>query len=115
MRDFYTMLQRRDYPSAWGLLAQSKVSRLLEAHEPTAGLYVRVHGDHLILGRQEPGGRDGEVLDDDRVRLTRVGSSSWGLSVRRHTGRWERTPFCGTMEEMVDTIVGCMQHLVAPY
>lgn len=95
--------------------ARSTVTRWLEGQEPTAGLYVRVHGDHLILGRREPWGPQGKVIDDDRVRLTRRGASSWGLSVRRHTGRWERTPFSGTLEEMLETILGCMQHLVAPY
>jgi hypothetical protein len=95
--------------------AESKLKGLLEAHERTAGLYVRVHGDHLILGRREPLGPNGEMEKDDRVRLTRLSASAYGLSVRRHTGRWERTPFSGSMEDMVDTIVGCMQHLVAPY
>ena len=95
--------------------AQLELTRLLEARERTAELYVRVHGENLILGRRAPWGPGGEVLDDDRVCLTHLRGSSWGLSVRRHTGRWERTPFCGTMEEMVDTILGCMQHLVAPY
>jgi hypothetical protein len=52
---------------------------------------------------------------DDRVRLTRLSASAYGLSVKRHTGRWERTPFSGSMEEMVDIMLGCMQHLVAPY
>jgi hypothetical protein len=35
--------------------------------------------------------------------------------VKRHTGRWERTPFMGTIEEMVDALRTFMQHLVAPY
>ena len=95
--------------------AQSKLTRLLEAHEQTAGLYVRVHGENLILGRREPLGPDGGMENDDRVRLTRLSASTYGLSVKRHTGRWERTPFSGSMEEMVETILGCMQHLVAPY
>jgi len=95
--------------------AESKLRRLLDAHERTAGLYVRVHGDHLILGRCEPIGPSDEMENDDRVRLTRLSASAYGLSVKRHTGRWERTPFSGSMEEMVDTILGCMQHLVAPY
>ena len=95
--------------------AESKLRGLLDAHEPTADLYVRLHGDHLILGRREPVGPNGDTENDDRVRLTRLSASTYGLSVRRHTGRWERTPFSGSMEEMVDTILGCMQHLVAPY
>ena len=96
-------------------LAQTKLRPLLDAHEQVAGLYIRVHGDHLIMGRREPLGPDGELEDDDRVRLTRLSGSTYGLSVKRHTGRWERTPFSGDIETMVDTIMGCMQHLVAPY
>lgn len=95
--------------------AESKLRSLLEAHEPTAGLYVRVHGDHLILGRSEPLGPNGEMENEDRLRLTRLSPATYGLSIKRHTGRWERTPFCSSLEEMVDTILGCLQHLVAPY
>jgi len=95
--------------------AESRLRELLEEHPPTAGMYVRVHGDHLILGRQEPIGPNDQLENNDRVRLTQLSASSYGLSVKRHTGRWERTPFSGTLEEMVDIILGCMQHLVAPY
>jgi hypothetical protein len=95
--------------------AESKLRRLLDAHEPTAGMYVRVHGAHLILGRTEPIGPNGQTEQEDRVRLTRLSASAYGLSVKRHTGRWERTPFSGSMEEMVDIMLSCMQHLVAPY
>ncbi len=76
----------------------------------TTGMDVRVHGDNLIVGRPA-----GEQERDDRVRLTRLNVSSWGLSVKRHTGRWERTPFSGSIEEMVEVIWTLMQHLVAPY
>ena len=93
-------------------IAESKLRGLQRAHEQTANLYVRVHGDHLILGRRES---VGQMENDDRVRLTRLSASAYGLSVKRHNGRWERTPFSGSMEEMVDTVLGCMQHLVAPY
>ena len=96
-------------------VAESTLKGLLQTHQPTAGMYVRVHGDHLILGRQEPVGPEGHLENDDRVRLTRLSASEYGLSVKRHTGRWERTPFAGTLEEMVDIILGCMQHLVTPY
>jgi hypothetical protein len=44
-----------------------------------------------------------------------MSSSRWGLSVKRHNGRWERTPFSGSMKEMVETIWTFMQHLVTPY
>jgi len=96
-------------------VAESKLRGLLDTHEPTADLYVRVHGDHLIVGRRESIGSSDQRENDDRVRLTRLSASTYGLSIRRHTGRWERTPFSGNMKEMVDTILGCMQHVVAPY
>lgn len=96
-------------------IAESTLKDLLGTHEPGVGLDIRVHGDHLILSRAEPIGPHGEMDNDDRVRLTRLSASSYGLSVKRHTGRWERTPFSGDLAEMVNTIVGCMQHLIAPY
>ena len=97
------------------LAAQTQLQGMLDQYERTAGMYVRVYGDHLILGRTEnlPGSADPEKID--RVRLTRLSASTWGLSVRRHTGRWERTPWSGSMKEMLDTILTFMQHLVAPY
>lgn len=83
--------------------------KLIEQHHATAGMYVRVHGDHLILGR------DGDHEPDDRVKLTKLGAKAYGLSVKRHTGRWERTPFTGSMAEIVTAIGSYMQHLVASY
>jgi hypothetical protein len=52
---------------------------------------------------------------DDRLRLTVLNRSSFGLSVRRHTERWEKTPFTGTMDELTDIIWSLMQHMVASY
>ena len=96
-------------------MKKDQLSKLVQQSEVTAGMYVRAHGDHLILGRREPFGPQGELEDDDRVRLTSLGSDRYGLSVKRHTGRWERTPFCGTMPEMIETICGYMQHLVVSW
>ncbi len=95
--------------------AQMKLQDLLEQHEPTVGMYVRVHGDHLILGRAENIPGTSETENFDHVRLTRLSASTYGLSVRRHTGRWERAPFTGSMKDMLDAILGVMQHLVASY
>ena len=94
--------------------AHAELRRLLEANELTAGMYVRVHGDHLIAGRKEPTA-EGRLEDDDRVRFTQLPRGRYGLSVKRHTGRWEKTPFAGSMRETVDAVCSFMQHLVAPY
>jgi hypothetical protein len=95
-------------------VAQIGLRQRLEAHDLTKGMYVKSRGDNLVMGRTERCAPDLEPEDDDRVRLTMRSNSSYGLSVKRHTGRWERTPFSGTMDEMIDVILSLMQHLVAP-
>jgi hypothetical protein len=95
--------------------AQAELRHLLEANELTAGMYVRVHGEHLIAGRKELTGTGGPREDDDRVRFTHLPRGRYGLSVKRHTGRWEKTPFTGSMRETVDAVCSFMQHLVAPH
>lgn len=95
--------------------AKQRLEGLLSDHPLTEGMYVRGWGDHLIIGRQEPFGPGGEMESDDRLRLTARSASSYGLSVRRHTGRWEKTPFTGTLEELSEVIWTLMQHIVAPY
>lgn len=92
--------------------ARARLVPLLEDNELTAGMYVRIHGDHLILARSDPGADDDPT---DRVRLTRLSASRYGLSVKRHTGRWERTPFSGTLEDMVQAVHTFMQHLVCTW
>jgi len=93
--------------------AQDKLARLLEGDKITAGMYVRVHGEHLIAGRAERVGPKQAPENEDRVRFTRLGGNDYGLSVKRHTGRWEKTPFRGTLEQTVEVVRAVMQHLVA--
>ncbi len=50
-------------------IAELRLTRLLSGHNKSAGLYVRVHGDRLIMTRREPPGPDGELENDKRVRL----------------------------------------------
>ena len=94
--------------------ARTALRRLLEQSDLTSGMSVRVHGDHLLLGRDELNSPEGKRETVDRVRLTRLTATRYGLSVRRHTGRWERTPFSGSMPAMVEVMRTYMQHLVAP-
>lgn len=49
------------------------------------------------------------------MRLTHLGGGQFGVSVYRHTGKWERTPFRGTIDENVAVIVETMQHIVADW
>lgn len=92
---------------------QSRLEQLLGGNEATSGMYVRIRGKSLILGRREAFGPKGELEDDDRIRLTPLKGSTYELSVKRHTGRWEKTPFSGTIPELVEAIVTCLPHIVA--
>jgi len=94
--------------------ARERLEDLLGRQELTEGLRVRVHGKHLTLVREETR-PDDTVEDDERVRLTHLGEGRFGVSVLRHTGKWERTPFSGGVDELVEVILGPMQHLVADW
>jgi len=94
--------------------ARQEIERLVDSDDITAGMLVRVRGENIILARSEEAS-SGEAVVDDRVRLTRLGASQWGLSVMRHNGRWQRTPFSGSLREVMDAVCTFMQHLVAPY
>ena len=94
--------------------SRERLEELLAAHEPTAGLLVRVRGRQLTLVRQEPG-PDGTPEEDARVRLTHLGQGQFGVSVLRHTGQWERTLFAGSVDDVVEVLRGPMQHLVAQW
>ncbi len=94
---------------------RTKLQRMLDEHELTQGMYVRVHGAHLIVGREVSVGPNTETEKDDRIRFTQLGKTNFGLSVKRHTGRWEKTPFSGTLRQTADAARTFMQHIVASY
>jgi len=94
--------------------AELELRKLLDANAITEGMTIRVFGSHLIAGRP-PSDRASDGTPDDRVRFTRLDALRFGLSVRRHTGRWEKVPFAGSLEEMVQVVCTVMQHLVAEW
>lgn len=97
--------------------AERELRGLLDDNPITEGMTLRVSGRQFILGREDPcpDGPFPDLEPDDRLRLTHMGGARYGLSVRRHTGRWEKTPFSGTLSELVDAICATMQHLVAAW
>jgi len=112
MRDTSQTMERDVNPSMER--AQERLTELLDKSKVTAGLLVRVRGKHLTLVREETG-PTGEPEDDPRVRLTHLEGEAFGVSVLRHTGKWEKTPFAGSIDEVVQTILETMQHLVAEW
>ena len=77
----------------------TEVLALLRQHEGLAHLDVEVRGDAVIVFSME----DGAKLR--RARFTWLGAGHYGLSLTRHTGRWEPTPFTGPLPEVVDVLV----------
>lgn len=56
---------------------------------------VRARGEHLVI----------ELLRDSEqrepiARATRLDARTYGLSFRSHTGKWERMPITGDLEEI---------------
>ena len=62
--------------------AAAELERLLAAESLTAGMLVRAHGAHLIVGRDDNEDERDAGRIDDRVRLTRLDAATWGLSVK---------------------------------
>ena len=62
--------------------AQRRLTKLLEQNVITEGMYVRSHGDHLIVGRVEQFEPDRQPEDRDRIRLTDLGRAGYGLRNR---------------------------------
>ncbi|WP_373894351.1 hypothetical protein ACUL41_00245 [Virgibacillus natechei] len=72
-------------------------------------LNVRKHGDHLVIYSTE----DGEKVN--RARLTKVTAQYYQIGMADHRGRWESTPFRGTMEEMVTLLTTDFNFALAPW
>jgi hypothetical protein len=98
-------------------IVERELKVLLDSTPLTKGMTVRVQGSSFVLGRPDvdPDGPFPDLVPDDRLRLTAMSGSRFSLSVHRHTGRWEKTPFSGTLPELFDVICATMQHLVAAW
>ena len=88
--------------------AAGQLERKLHSRPDLKHLRVRRRGKTLTLYSDTPYGLD------DHVRLTSLGASSWGLSLPRHTGRWDRTPFVGTMDDVLATLTDMLGWHLAP-
>jgi hypothetical protein len=94
--------------------AERELRSLVDESPITRGMTVRAERSHLYLGRPVTPGPYADDEPDDRVRFSHLGGATFGLSVRRHTGKWEKAPLSGTVRELIDIVRTAMQHLVAP-
>jgi len=58
-------------------------------------LKVAVRGQHLVIYSTSP---EGDKFN--RIRFSPVSSTEYQLGIANHKGRWEATPFAGTLSEL---------------
>jgi len=78
---------------------ESDLKKLLETYKGLEHLSVRRHGNSLTLYST---GKEGQ---QEHAKFTFLGGAVWGLSLPLHTGRWEKTPFTGSLEELLGTLI----------
>lgn len=75
-------------------------------------LHVRRQAQHVLI--EQPGPPD---APDDRhavLRLTPIGGFHFGLSLRRHTNRWDKIPVHGVLANVLADAVAMFGPWLAP-
>ena len=76
-----------------------ELERLVRSEEGLDHLRANKRGDSITIF-------SGSGADQQKhARLTNLGPTAWGLSFPHHSGRWERTPFVGPIDELVATLI----------
>lgn len=88
--------------------ADEDLRQLLAGFDGLEHLQVKCRGKSLTL---YSAGSEGTI---DHARFTWLGGAMWGLSLPRHMGRWEKTPFMGSLEELMQILTQMLGfHLAA--
>ncbi len=72
-----------------------EAQRLIRARGDYGHVFVRAHGNHLLIEVADAGKR--EIV----ARLTHVTLGSFDLHFRNHSGRWEPMPVQGPLPDAV--------------
>lgn len=81
--------------------AMEDLENWLETDDRFDHLHIKKRGSALTLYSTT----DGKV---DHARLTIVDRDFWGLSLPNHSGRWEKTPFAGTLRDVYESLTGML-------
>lgn len=76
----------------------AEIAALLEKYQ-LRHLKVSGRGRHLVVYDEY----QGEKMP--RVRFTRIGQDRYQLGIANHRGKWEPTPFTGSISELFDTLI----------
>lgn len=88
--------------------ADDALLRLLADYEGLDHLHVKRRGKSLTLYSEDTDG------PSDHARFTWLGGATWALSLPRHTGRWEKTPFMGTLDELMQLLTEMLGFHLSP-
>jgi hypothetical protein len=83
-----------------------EIADLLEKHQ-LRHLKVYGRGRHLVVYDEY----QGEKMP--RVRFTRISSSQYQLDIANHRGKWEFSPFTGSISELFDTLIRDLSWVLA--
>jgi len=75
-------------------------------------LHVRRQAEHVLI--EQPGPPEAPHDRHPILRLTPIAGFQFGLSLRRHTGRWEKIPVSGVLADVLAAAVAMFGAWLAP-
>lgn len=87
---------------------QANLADLVQRHGGLDHLEVRRRGASLVLYT-----RLGDV-SINRARLTAVSRTRWRLDMPLHSGRWQPTPYVGSLTQIFGVLTGELAPLMGP-
>lgn len=72
-------------------------------------LRVRIHGKNLVIYSEE----EGEKIN--RARLTQINSQTYQIGMADYRGKWEHTPFSGTLLDMLTMLTEQFSFVLAKW
>ncbi len=90
------------------LLSQGVMAEKILHEKGFAHLHVRAYGQHLVIYTQEEDERW------NRARLTSLPNGQYQLGMADRRGKWEPTPFTGTLTDLLTTLVEDFAFVLTP-
>lgn len=88
---------------------------MLARIEAAEGTYVRCEGKALIVGRPEALGPNGEIEDDDRLKLKPMGAGCYGVWASLSSGRYEFTQIAEDLEDLGPPLEEALLHYLSAW
>ncbi len=78
-----------------------RLERMIRQRGDFSHVHVQARAGHLLIATQDNQGIQALV-----ARATPIGGGEYGLSFRTHSARWEPMPISGSMEEILEGLLG---------